>query len=113
MKKSVKGKTNNLNMNSILKLDLGKLDVLLFVSSCTRSNIEWYFSLQDSHSVMKEDTMSQESDVLISLDAMKCRSLPQRLPSVRVALNFDKANSKETAAENITEGPPKGAALVI
>ena len=61
---------------------------------------------QNSHST--SDGTSQDSDVLFSLDAAKCRPSPKRSPSTRRALNFG-----EKIAENTTESPTKGVVVVV
>ena len=61
-------------------------------------------SLQDNLHALQDDTMSQESDVLINLDATKCRALPPGTSSVRVALSFDEDDTKDRAAENTSNG---------
>ena len=61
---------------------------------------------QNSHSA--SDAMSQDSDVLFSLDAVRCRPSPKRSPSTKRALNFS-----EATAENTSESPLKGVFIVV
>ena len=61
-------------------------------------------SLQDNLHALQDDTMSQESDVLINLDATKCQALSPGTSSARVALSFDEDDRKEQAAEHTQYG---------